>query len=72
MMRFAITILVICPVAQFWAQAPGPTAAASNSTPASVADVETLREQVQSLTELVKALQQQVKDQQSLLHPDRM
>jgi len=44
---------------------PAPTA--SSTTPATAADVETLRQQVQSLTETVKALQQQVKDQQAAL-----
>src|SRR6266481_7456495 len=44
---------------------PAPTV--SNSTPATAADVETLRQQVQSLTETVKVLQQQVKDQQAAL-----
>ncbi len=44
---------------------PAPTV--SNSTPATAADMETLRQQVQSLTETVKALQQQVKDQQAAL-----
>src|SRR5262249_35034404 len=43
---------------------PAPTApTVSNATPATAADVEALREQVQSLTETVKALQQQLKDQ---------
>jgi TolA-binding protein len=44
-----------------------PARTVSNSTPATAADVETLRQQVQSLTETVKALQQQVKDQQTAL-----
>src|SRR5881394_1025161 len=44
---------------------PAPTA--SNATPATAADVDALRQQVQSLTETVKALQQQVKDQQAAL-----
>jgi len=35
-----------------------------NSTPSALSDVEDLRQQVQALTETVKALQQQVKDQQ--------
>lgn len=39
----------------------------SSTTPATAADVEMLRQQVQSLTETVKALQQQVKDQQAAL-----
>ncbi len=42
-------------------------AATKSSTPASNADLEALRQQVQSLTETVKALQQQVKDQQAAL-----
>ncbi|MGC1321510.1 MAG: hypothetical protein WA849_04965 [Candidatus Udaeobacter sp.] len=44
---------------------PAPTV--SNTTPATTADVEALRQQVQSLTETVKALQQQVTDQQAAL-----
>src|SRR6476646_5103146 len=44
---------------------PSPTV--SNTTPATTADVEALRQQVQSLTDTVKALQQQVKDQQAAL-----
>jgi hypothetical protein len=44
-----------------------PAATVSSTTPATAADVETLRQQVQSLTETVKALQQQVKDQQTAL-----
>jgi hypothetical protein len=43
------------------AQTPAPTSSATAS------DVASLREQVQALTETVKQLQQQVKDQQSLL-----
>src|SRR6266576_597305 len=44
---------------------PAPTA--SNATADTAADVDVLRQQVQSLTETVKALQQQVKDQQAAL-----
>ena len=44
---------------------PAPTV--SNATPATTADVEALRGQVQSLIETVKTLQQQVKDQQAAL-----
>src|SRR5947199_7926958 len=44
---------------------PAPTV--SNATPARAADVDALRQQVQSLTETVKTLQQQVKDQQAAL-----
>src|SRR5262249_50716223 len=39
----------------------------SKTTPATAADVAALRQQVQSLTDTVKALQQQVKDQQAAL-----
>jgi hypothetical protein len=44
---------------------PAPTV--SSTTPATTADVEALRQQVQSLTETVKTLQQQVTDQQAAL-----
>jgi TolA-binding protein len=44
---------------------PAPTV--SNAAAATAADVDALRQQVQSLTETVKALQQQVKDQQAAL-----
>src|SRR5216110_3218745 len=67
---FALAVLPVAPVsAQEAAPAasslPAPTV--SNATSATAADVEALREQVQSLTETVKALQQQVKDQQAAL-----
>src|ERR1044071_9998881 len=39
----------------------------STTSPATAGDVEALRQQIQSLTETVKALQQQVKDQQAAL-----
>src|SRR6266566_1641411 len=68
-----LVTLTILPVAAASAQeatpvrtsSPAPTV--SNATPATAADVEVLRQQVQSLTETVKALQQQVKDQQTAL-----
>src|SRR4026208_698968 len=44
-----------------------PTQLVSSTSPATAGDVEALRKQVQSLTEIVKALQQQVKDQQAAL-----
>ena len=64
MRKFILVTLVIIPAAIASTQeaAPAPT-----SSPASSADVEALRQQVQSLTETVKALQQQVKDQQTVL-----
>ena len=64
MRKFILVTLAIIPAAIASAQgaAPAPT-----SSPASSADVEALRQQVQSLTETVKALQQQVKDQQIVL-----
>jgi hypothetical protein len=64
MRKFILVTLAIIPAAIASAQgaAPVPT-----SSPASSADVEALRQQVQSLTETVKALQQQVKDQQTVL-----
>ncbi|HEY2143397.1 MAG TPA: hypothetical protein VGH06_03500, partial [Candidatus Udaeobacter sp.] len=68
-----LIVLLVFPVAVVLAQkaTPGPSSSpaptVSNTTPATVADVETLRQQVQSLTDTVKALQQQVKDQQAAL-----
>src|SRR5712691_6833323 len=73
MRKFILVTLAIFPLAiasaQEAAPAPNssPASAVSNSTPASAADVEALRQQVQSLTETVKTLQQQVKDQQAAL-----
>jgi hypothetical protein len=71
MNKFILVVLTISLFgiahAQELAPSPGssPASAVSKSTPAPAADVEALRQQVQSLTETVKALQQQVKDQQA-------
>ena len=46
---------------------PATESGPSGSTPASAADIEALRQQVQSLTTLVQTLQQQVKDQQAAM-----
>ena len=73
MNKFILIMLTIFPVAAASAQevasAPtsSPASAASNATPASTADLEALRQEVRSLTETVKGLQQQVKDQQDAL-----
>ena len=73
MNKFILIMLAIFPVAAASAQevasAPtsSPASAASNATPASTADLEALRQEVRSLTETVKGLQQQVKDQQDAL-----
>jgi len=73
MNKIILFALAVLPVAAVSAQEAAPAASSlpaptvSNATPATVADVEALREQVQSLTETVKALQQQVKDQQAAL-----
>jgi hypothetical protein len=72
MKKIILVTLVILPAgvasAQNTTSSPNvPTPAVSNSAPATASDVETLRLQVQSLTETVKALQQQVKDQQAAL-----
>lgn len=48
------------------ANSPAPSSAASTAPP-TAADVEALRQQVQSLSELVKTLQQQIKDQQTMI-----
>src|SRR5881227_1058275 len=73
MKKMILFALAVLPVAAVSAQEAAPAASSlpaptvSNATSATVADVEALREQVQSLTETVKALQQQVKDQQAAL-----
>src|SRR5947199_2136151 len=73
MQKIILFALAVLPVAAVSEQEAAPAASSlpaptvSNATPATVADVEALREQVQSLTETVKALQQQVKDQQAAL-----
>src|SRR5213592_4378396 len=73
MKKMILFALAVLPVAAVSAQEAAPAASSlpaptvSNATPATAADVETLRQQVQSLTETVKALQQQVKDQQAAL-----
>src|SRR5215468_12066835 len=73
MKKAILVVLVVFPATVGSAQettpsgssSPSPTV--SNATPATAADVEALRQQVQSLTDTVKALQQQVKDQQAAL-----
>src|SRR6266567_334680 len=73
MKKNILVTLAIFPLASVFAQeapfasssSPAPTA--SKATPGTAADVEALRQQVQSLTDAVKALQQQVKDQQAAL-----
>jgi hypothetical protein len=67
MRNFIHVALAFCAIAGVFAQGtePPPKTAPAGSTPASAADVEALRQQVQSLTELVQTLQQQVKDQQA-------
>ena len=73
MKKFILFVLVVPTVMVGYAQeaTPGPSSPSaptvSKTTPATAADVEALRQQVQSLTETVKALQQQVKDQQAAL-----
>src|SRR6059036_1479576 len=73
MKKIILVTLAILPVAAVSAQeatpvlTSSPAPAVSNATPATAADVEVLRQQVQSLTETVKTLQQQVKDQQAAL-----
>jgi len=56
-----MTMLVVIASHHVLAQTPTPTASGTAS------DVAALRQQVETLTEVVKALQQQVKDQQTLL-----
>jgi len=67
MKKFVLVALGLAAMAGLCAQAaePPPANAPAASTPASSAEVEALRQQVQSLTTLVQTLQQQVKDQQA-------
>src|SRR5436190_12975261 len=73
MKKFILMTLAIFPVTAGFSQETTPASISSpaptvlNATPATTADVEALRQQVLSLTETVKALQQQVKDQQTAL-----
>jgi len=73
MKKIILVTLAIFPLATVFAQQAPPAASSSpaptvsNATSATAADVEALRQQVQSLTDTVKTLQQQVKDQQAAL-----
>src|SRR6184192_65136 len=73
MKKMILFALAVLPVAAVSAQEAAPAASSlpaptvSNATPATAADVEALRQQVQSLTDTVKALQQQVEDQHAAL-----
>src|SRR5436190_12763034 len=73
MKKFILMTLAIFPVTAGFSQETTPASISSpaptvlNATPARTVDVEALRQQVQSLTETLKALQQQVKDQQAAL-----
>src|SRR5438477_12474745 len=73
MNKIVLLVLAVFPVAAVFSQEATssanspPVQTVSNTTPATAADVEALRQQVQFLTETVKALQQQVKDQQAAL-----
>jgi hypothetical protein len=58
---------VVCAEQPTPAVSSSPSPTVLNTAPATTADVEALRQQVQSLTDTVKALQQQVKDQQAAL-----
>ena len=73
MKKIILLAMAVLPVTLASAQQPtsaassSPAPTVSNTTPATAADVEALRQQVTSLTDTVKALQQQVKDQQAAL-----
>src|SRR5437899_12242046 len=62
---FPLTVAAAQEAAPVSSSSPAPTVA--NATPATAADVDALRQQVQSLTETVKTLQQQVQDEQAAL-----
>jgi hypothetical protein len=69
MRNFVFVALACCAVATGTARSaePATDAAPAGATPATAADVEALRQQVQSLTAMVQTLQQQVKDQQAAM-----
>src|SRR6266550_4643499 len=73
MKKIILLAVAVLPVTLASAQQPtsaassSPAPTVSNTTPATAADVEALRQQVTSLTDTVRALQQQVKDQQAAL-----
>jgi hypothetical protein len=70
MRKFVFVALACCAMATGEARSnaePAADATPAVSTHASAADVEALRQQVQSLTTMVQTLQQQVKDQQTAL-----
>src|ERR1051325_3147170 len=67
MRKFVYVALASCTVAAGGTRAaePATETVPAGTAPATAADVEALRQQVQSLTAMVQALQQQVKDQQA-------
>src|SRR5437868_3170211 len=69
MRKFLIVALAFCAVGARAARSAEPAvdAAPAGTSSATAADVEALRQQVQSLTTMVQALQQQVRDQQAAL-----
>lgn len=67
MRRFTLTTIAVFQAAAVYAQDTATTSGGSPSAPPTAAEVEALRQQVQSLTETVKALQQQLKDQQAAI-----
>src|SRR5215467_6849386 len=73
MKKIFFILFGVFPLSFVYSQESTPTASSSpaqivsTTSPATAGDVEALRQQVQSLTETVKVLQQQVKDQQAAL-----
>src|SRR5215475_6372443 len=73
MKKIVLILFGVFPLSFVCSQDSAPTASSSpaqlvsSTSPATAGDVDALRQQVQSLTETVKALQQQVKDQQAAL-----
>jgi hypothetical protein len=72
-MKKFLLVMAICPMPLVCAQESAPALTGSlppkdsNSTPATAGEVEALRQEVQSLVGTVKTLQQQVKDQQTII-----
>src|ERR1041385_8766565 len=70
MKKIGLIISIMCGQSLIFGQESTPIATPSPNTAATRAaatDVETLRQQVAALTEMVKTLQQQVKDQQAAM-----
>lgn len=73
MRSFVLVSIACCATAagQVWAADSSINASPAGTAPASAAEVEALRQQVQSLTTIVESLQQQLKDQQAAIEKNK-